>query len=123
MLEITVTGSGDIVTVEPHGALAESDFKALEATVDPIIEARGKLRGILIHAESFPGWNSFAGFFSHCRFVEAHHDKVRKVALVTDSHLGDLAEFLGGFVDLEVRHFPYEDLDRARTWIEATEKA
>ena len=40
------------------------------------------------------------------------------VAVVTDSHLGDLAERLAShFVSAEIRHFPEGQLEQARQWI------
>ena len=121
MLKVTRYDSGDIVMVEPEGALQESDFDSLDAVIDPIIAAKGTLKGLLIHAESFPGWDSFGAFLSHRRFWQQHQAKIGKVALATDSPLGYLAEMLTRVVGLRVRHFLYRDLEEARAWLETAE--
>jgi hypothetical protein len=55
---------------------------------------------------------------THLRFVQDHHKRVKKVALVTDSHIGDVAERLAShFVAAKVRHFPGAQLEQARQWI------
>ena len=59
-----------ILVVSPEGALEKDDFEMLSALVDPYIAEKGKLNGLMIEAESFPGWDDFAALVSHVRFVE-----------------------------------------------------
>jgi hypothetical protein len=55
---------------------------------------------------------------AHMRFVRGHHRHIKKVAVVTDSALGILAEHLAShFVAAEIRHFPPQDVDAATQWI------
>ena len=117
MLKVAQNESGDVVMAEPDGALQESDFATLDSVVDSIIDDKGKLKGLLIHSRGFPGWDSFGAFLSHSRFIKDHHDKIAKVAVVTDSPCGDLAELVGKLIKTDVRHFDYDDLDDARTWL------
>ena len=43
---------------------------------------------------------------------------MRKIAVVTDALLGDLAEKLAShFVAAKIRHFPAGELDAARRWV------
>jgi len=43
---------------------------------------------------------------------------VSHVALVTDSVLGDFGEIIAGhFVSAEIKHFPFDELMNARSWI------
>lgn len=107
-----------VVTVSPEGKLEEEDFKRLAATVDPFIERNGKLNGILIYTESFPGWKDFDGLLSHLRFVKDHHRKIGKVALVTDSKAAAVAESLAKhFVSAEIKHFEFTEKDQALGWL------
>ena len=107
-----------ILYVRPTVPLAEEDFKALAALADPFIEEHGKLAGIIIDTERFPGWQGFGGMIQHFRFVRDHHKKVEKIALVTDSLIGEVAQNIGGhFVAAEVRHFPAGEVEAAQTWI------
>lgn len=73
---------------------------------------------MIIRAESFPGWSSFAALTTHLRFVKDHHQKISRIALVTDSPIGKLAEVVAShFVSAEVKEFPFEDMEQARSWI------
>ena len=46
---------------------------------------------------------------------------VKKIAVVTDSYMGDLAEHLAShFISADIRHFPAGDVAEARSWIAAT---
>jgi len=52
------------------------------------------------------------------RFVRDHHKRIKRIAVVTDSHLGDVAEHLTShFVKAEIRHFPAGQIEAARQWI------
>ncbi|WP_163835382.1 SpoIIAA family protein [Spartinivicinus ruber] len=118
MISIDVDENAGIAILEPHGALSAEDFKRIADTIDPMIEKSGELKGLLIHSKSFPGWESFSGFISHIKFVRDHHQLVRKVAICTDSHLADLARYLGAhFIKAEVVVYPFNKLDEAKSWV------
>ena len=52
-------------------------------------------------------------------FVREHHEKVERVAIVTDSHFAGIAESLGKhFTSAEIRHFPFSDDATALNWLE-----
>jgi hypothetical protein len=107
-----------ILEVRPESALDKNDFVELATAVDPHIEANGDLAGLILNASSFPGWDSFGAMVTHFRFVRDHHKHVKKIAVVTDSHLGDVAEHLTShFVSAEIRHFPAGQVEQARQWI------
>lgn len=118
MLKHNLDAHAGIITVSPEGRLTEDDFIQLAATVDPFVAANGKLNGILILTESFPGWQDFAGLVSHLRFVKDHHRKIGKVALVTDSKAAAVAESLAKhFVSARIRHFEFAARDQALAWL------
>ena len=109
---------GSILIVTPQGPLAASDFEALRVEVDPFIERNGKLRGLMIEVEAFPGWDGFAGLTAHLRFVRDHHRLIRRVAMVSDSALlSHLPRLASHFVAAEVRHFPKVQRAEALDWI------
>jgi SpoIIAA-like len=118
MIEFDLDTAHSILLVRPQTALNTTDFVELAKAVDPHIEATGDLAGLIINAPKFPGWDSFGTMVSHLRFVKDHQKHIKKVALVTDSHLGDVAEHLAShFVSAKIRHFPGEQLEQARQWI------
>ncbi|KPK55870.1 MAG: hypothetical protein AMS22_03065 [Thiotrichales bacterium SG8_50] len=118
MISITVDDRPGTVILKPDGPLAAADFEAAAKQVDAIIEGQGDLRGILIHVEFFPGWDSFAGLVSHIRFVKNHHKHIKRVTIGTDSSLGTLAESLAShFVRAEISIFAFADFDKAKDWV------
>ena len=122
MLNVTADATANVVSIEPQGPLEGADFEQLATVVDPIIASRGSLAGLLIHTKSFPGWQDFAGFLSHMRFVKDHQSKIGKVAVVTDSAIGAVGPgFANIFVSAEIKHFKYEEMDRAQAWLGATD--
>jgi hypothetical protein len=86
--------------------------------VDPYIEDNGKLNGLLIDAESFPGWDNFSAMLSHFHFVQEHEKKIKRVAIVTDSVVfTSLIKFGKHFITAEVQQFNYRDRDNAWDWL------
>jgi hypothetical protein len=107
-----------ILIVEPIGPLESTDFEKLVQEVDPYISEKGKLNGLMIYTKSFPGWDSFAAFLSHMKFVKNHHQKIRKVAAVTaSSFLSIMPQVANHFIQAEVKHFDYNDKDAALQWL------
>jgi hypothetical protein len=118
MIAYDVDTAHSIVVVRPQSRLAKDDFVELAKAVDPQIEAAGYLAGVIIDAPSFPGWEDFGSLVSHFRFVRDHHKHIKKVAVVTDSALGDVAEHLAShFVSAEIKQFPGGQTEAARQWI------
>jgi tRNA U38,U39,U40 pseudouridine synthase TruA len=107
-----------ILIVTPQGPLEKSDFEMLAREVDPYIEEKGGLNGLMIQAKSFPGWHDFAALVSHFNFVKDHHQRIAKVAAVTDNgFLAILPSIAKHFVQAEVRHFDYGDKEKALNWL------
>jgi SpoIIAA-like len=118
MIEYDLDAAHNILSVRPHSALDKKDFEELAKAVDPQIEATGELGGLIIDARAFPGWDSFGAMLTHFRFLRDHQKHINKVAVVTDSHLGDVAEHLAShFVSATIRHFPAGHVEEARRWI------
>lgn len=120
MIHFELLRDRGVLILEPRGALAAADFAALAASVDPWIAEHGDLRGLVIEAPSFPGWDDFAGLVSHLKFVRDHHRRVRRVAVVSDSRvLTAVPKIAGHFVAAEVRTFDAGGRDQALAWIES----
>jgi len=107
-----------ILIVRPEGALEESDFESLSRVVDRYIEKNGHLQGLMIEAESFPGWSDFGALISHLRFIHDHHTTIEKVAAVSDNAFLAIAPSIAThFVDAELRHFDFKDRQEALAWL------
>jgi hypothetical protein len=120
MLQIKFDRDAGIVTVTPSTPLNENDFSVLASEVDPYIEEEGKLNGLIIEVESFPGWENFAGLISHLKFIREHHKKIEKVAAVSDGKIVSIMpQIVDHFVNAKVKYFPYENLDEAILWMQS----
>jgi hypothetical protein len=118
MIEYRLDTARSILYVRPKSALEPGDFAQLAGTVDPFIEKTGDLAGLIIDAKKFPGWNSLGAVAAHFRFVRDHHKRIKKIALVTDAALGNIAERLAShFVSATIRSFPAGQLAAAEQWI------
>ena len=118
MISFELLRDDGILIVEPEGRLQTSDFAAIAREVDPFIEERGGLAGLMIYAESFRGWGDFGAFVSHMRFVRGHHRKIARVAAVTDSKfLSIVPSIADHFVAADVRHFDHREKDAALAWL------
>jgi hypothetical protein len=118
MLQHQLIEDESILVISPQGALASEDFVALAAQIDPVIERTGKLKGIMIVVQAFPGWESFSAMMDHLRFVRDHHRLIRRLALVSDSPvLAFLPRIASHFVSAEVRHFAYAERAVALDWL------
>ena len=107
-----------ILILTPEAPLESADFERLAQEIDPYIEANGKLHGVMIDAESFPGWKDFAGLIAHLRFVRNHHQKVQKIAVVSDSSFLSFAPKIAShFVQAEVKHFSHSQSEDALHWL------
>jgi stage II sporulation SpoAA-like protein len=118
MIEHTLDTEHSILIVRPKSALEQDDFVQLAKTVDPYIGETGDLAGLIIEAPAFPGWDSLGAMVAHFRFVRDHHKHIKKVGLVTDSAMGNVAERLAShFVSAEIRHFSAGELEAAKQWV------
>ena len=89
MLSVQVDATLGIAVLEPDGALSKEDFERAAKTIDPHLE----------------------------RFVKAHHRKIARIALCTDSALGNVAPRIAKhFVEADIRAFKFAEFERACAW-------
>src|SRR4029078_10578313 len=109
-----------ILIIKPESALEATDFEKLAQEIDPYIQENGKLQGILIDAEKFPGWKNFAGLIAHLKFVKNHHQKISRIAVVSDSSFLTIApKFASHFVQAEIKLFSQLQREEAFNWLKA----
>lgn len=120
MIHFELLRDRGILILEPRGALTAADFTALAGTVDPYLEEHGDLKGLVVDAPSFPGWDDFAALVSHMRFVRDHHKRIRRIAVVSDSALLSAAPKIAShFVNAEIRNFKAGERTAALAWLES----
>lgn len=119
-MDVMIDANKSVVILEPKQALSKADFSVAEKALTPFIREHGELKGIVIKTREFPGWESFDDLSEHFDFVKTYHDKIARVALVTDAPIAKLAKGLGEFlVEAEVKHFDYSDAANAERWVAA----
>lgn len=119
MLDYLIRQTEGIMVLLPHPPLSKADFDGLCAAANAYLANHAKLRGLLIQSKDFPGWENFAAFSAHMHFVHDHHARVDRVAIVTDSHRGGLAESRSAHLTVtEIKHCPLADEARALVWLE-----
>jgi hypothetical protein len=120
MLRFELLKDAGILVVEPRHALTADDFHAVARAIDPYIEERGKLGGLLVDAPSFPGWDSFGALLQHLKFVRDHHRKIDRVAALTDNEFLKIAPRIAEhFAHPEIRVFPRAEREQAMVWLQA----
>jgi len=120
MLNYELNRTEGILILKPMGPLESTDFEKLAGEVDPYIIENGTLNGLMIYTKSFPGWDNFAAFLSHIKFVKNHHQKIKKIAAVTGSgFLSIMPQVANHFIRADVRHFDYDAKDTALNWLKA----
>jgi hypothetical protein len=118
MIKSHLDTAQSILYISPESALEQADFRKLADKVDPYIEASGGLRGIIIEAPAFPGWENFGALVAHFRFVRDHHRHIEKIALVTNSAIGNVAEhFASHFVSAQIKQFSASEMMAAEQWV------
>lgn len=118
MIDYTLDTAQSILYVRPRSALQQEDFAELAKVADPHIKKSGGLAALVIDTPKFPGWDSLGAMAAHFRFVRDHQKHIRKIALVTDSALGNVAEHLAShFISAKIRHFPAGSVEAATEWV------
>src|SRR5438045_7015722 len=118
MVEHELLRTDGILILRPQSSLEAADFEKLAQEIDPYIEANGKLHGLMLDAEAFPGWQNFAALIAHFKFVRDHHRKIEKVAVVSDSTFLSVAPKIAThFVQADLRHFTHQQRDAALAWL------
>ena len=118
MIHFTLLSDPKILSITPEGPLEAADFQKLSDSVDPLIETDGDLKGMLIEAPSFPGWDSFGDKVSHLKFVKNHERHIEKVAVVSDNgFLSIMPHFISHFIHAHIRHFGSSEKAQALAWL------
>ncbi len=122
MLTYQILENENIVVIEPKGPLSEADFRDLTRDVDLHLVRTETLKGVLIHATEFPGWDTMGTMITHLQFVRDHHSLVKRVALASDSSMSTITPHLvDHFVGAEVKGFSFDERDEAMAWLRGSD--
>lgn len=107
-----------VLILRPGGPLDVADFERVAGAIDPYVAQHGRLRGVMIVAEHFPGWDDLAAFAAHVRFVKDHRKKIERLAIVSDDRLlSAMPHIANHFLVRKARHFALQEQDSAEHWI------
>lgn len=121
MVQLELRSDKGILVVKPLGPLGAEDFAAIARDADGYIKLHGELNGLVICSEKFRGWKNAQGLWSHLRFVRDHHNKIKKVAFISNSKIPELViNFAKYFVHPEAKYFKYNQENSAMSWIGAS---
>ena len=109
---------GDVLWVRPEGPITRDDVATLTRTADDYLAGHSKIAGVMVETRTFPGFASVGAFADYARFIADHHARVRRLALVTDSALAPIAEFMANHVvGVAMRHYPFAEGAAALAWL------
>lgn len=118
MLAYHLNSQTGIVELRPRGPLEAHDATSLSLTVNSYIEDHGRLRGVLLELEHFPGFDDWDAVAAHVRFLREHLPHIDRLALVTDNPwLEPLPDVMRLLTPLEVKRFPHDKRGDAFAWI------
>jgi SpoIIAA-like len=119
MIKFELLKDAGVLLIEPQSALSADDFRQVAKVVDPYLNERGKLTGLLIESKSFPGWDSFGALIQHMRYIHDTHRKIGRVAAVTDAgFLKIVPKIAQHFVHPEIRVFASGERAKALSWLQ-----
>jgi hypothetical protein len=103
--------------VRPDGPITREDVATLTRAADEYLADHSKIAGV-VETRTFPGFASIGAFADYARFIADHHAHVRRLALVTDSALAPVAEFMANYVvGVQMRHYPFAEREAAQAWL------
>jgi len=85
--------------------------------VDPVIARAGRLEGLMIDARGFAGWDDTRALIAHLRFLNAHVDRVARIAVVGDQWWLRAAPAMEPLHGTPVRVFAAAEGDAATAWL------
>jgi hypothetical protein len=120
MFDYSILHPEGVLVIKSDKLLSKQNFVGLSSFIDSYLFAHSKLRGILLLFKELPGWENAEGFNAHMRFVNKYHEKVARIALVTDTPLTGITDAIGKhFTTGKVKHFAFADNAKALDWLQS----
>ena len=113
---LNVQFDGDVLAVRPDGPITREDVGTLTQMADEYLADHPKIACVMVETRTFPGFASIGAFADYARFIADNH--ARRLALVTDSALAPVAEFMANHVvGVQMRHYPFAEGAAAQAWL------
>ncbi len=99
--------------------LSDSELSDFHTAIENFIKNHGEAPNLMIESKDLPHFPSFDAFREHVKFVHEKSKVIQKVAIVTDSMLGDFVpQLVNVMTKADVKHFKMADEDKALAWLE-----
>ena len=110
-----------VLYIKVLGKVEKGDFEDnIKMPADHIISEYGKIRGILIDASEFEGWEDFPALMEHIGFIRQLNHDVYRVAIIGDKTWQKLLPPIAGlFVEPVIRRFDPGHGEEAEDWIKS----
>jgi len=108
-----------VLYIKVLGKIEKGDFDDnLKKSVDHLISEYGKIRGILIDASDFEGWEDFPALMEHIGFIQELNEDVYRVAIIGNQTWQKLLPTIAGlFVEPVIKRFEPGHGKEAEDWI------
>ena len=118
MLYTKIDNSKKVAVLEADSPLTKADFANSTKLFREYTSKNGRLRGLIIYTEVFPGWGSIGDFPYHMRYAMEHKEKAERVAFVTNSLWVILVRPFGRLLTgTKTRVFSYSEFSNAEEWV------
>ena len=111
----------NVFYIKVLGNIEKGDFENnIKIPADHVIAEYGRIRGILIDARDFEGWEDFPALMEHIGFIKELDDCVGRVAIVGDKTWQKLIQPIASlFVEPVVKRFEVGQIEEADEWIKS----
>ena len=118
MLYTKIDETKRVAVLEADGPLTKADFERSGAIFSNYTQANGRLRGLIIYTEKFPGWGSAKDLPYHFKYASSHKNKAERVAFVTNSQWSIWVKLFGHILTGTTTNvFRYDDFSSAEKWV------
>ena len=118
MLYTKIDASKDIAVLEADAPLTKVDFENSTEIFREHTNINGRLRGLIIYTEFFPGWGSIRDFPYHMKYATEHNKKAKRIAFVTNSLWSTVVKLFGRLLTgTQTKVFSYSEFDKAEKWV------
>ncbi len=116
MIEFDMNLQHGVLTLHPAGELTDDDVHEIRSAIEPVLEHRGRLQGLMVRDAGHEDWDGLADFLARLGLGPG---SVGRLALVADAEdaqarLVRLAEAVGG---CDAKTFASGLEDEAWSWL------
>lgn len=118
MLYTKIDEQKRVAILEADGPLTKVDFQRSGELFAKYNQSNGRLKGLIIYTEKFPGWGSVRDLPHHIRYASSHKNKAERVAFVTNSYWSIWVKLFGHILTgTTTKVFRHDQFYMAENWV------